>query len=115
MAKVSKNAKTNRQAQEGSKDYVKVIKDASSMMGKDYFFRNKNEYQNLKFRRSIYTISDIKKGEKFSKKNIKIIRPGFGIQPIYYEKLLKKKSPVNLTSQQPLKKKMLKKIWGIIN
>ena len=25
MAKVSKNAKTNRQAQEGSKDYVKVI------------------------------------------------------------------------------------------
>ncbi len=30
MAKVSKNAKTNRQAQEGSKDYVRVIKSVKS-------------------------------------------------------------------------------------
>jgi hypothetical protein len=30
MAKVSKNAKTNRQAQEGSKDYVRVIKTMKS-------------------------------------------------------------------------------------
>lgn len=30
MAKISKNAKTNRQAQVGSKDYVKVIKAVKS-------------------------------------------------------------------------------------
>jgi hypothetical protein len=30
MAKISKNAKTNRQAQAGSKDYVKVIKAVKS-------------------------------------------------------------------------------------
>lgn len=33
MAKVSKNAKTNRQAQEGSKDYVKVIKSTKKESG----------------------------------------------------------------------------------
>jgi sialic acid synthase SpsE len=69
------------------KDYAQVIKDTSLMMGKKYFFRNKSENHSLQFRRSIYAVSDIKKGEKFTKKNIRIIRPGFGIQPFYFEKL----------------------------
>ena len=97
------------------KDYAQVIKDTSLMMGKTFFFRNKSENQSLQFRRSIYVVSDIKKGENFSRKNIRVIRPGYGIHPIYFEKLLNKKSPVNLTSQQPLKKKLLKKIFGTIN
>jgi pseudaminic acid synthase len=92
------------------KNYVQVIKDTSLMMGKKYFFRNKRENQSLKFRRSIYVVSDIKKGEKFTKKNIRIIRPGFGAQPIYFEKLLNKKSPFNIYKATPLKKKILKKL-----
>jgi len=97
------------------KDYVQVIKDTSLMTGKNFFFRNKSENLSLQFRRSIYVVSDIKKGEKFSRKNIRVIRPGFGIHPIYYEKLLNKKSPIDLNGQQALKKNLLKKIFGIIN
>ena len=92
------------------KDYAKVIKDTSLLMGKKYFFRNKSENHSLQFRRSIYAVSDIKKGEEFNKKNIRVIRPGFGIQPIYFEKLLTKKSPFNIKSQTPLKKILLKKL-----
>ena len=92
------------------KDYVKVIKDTSLMKGKKYFFRNKNENQSLQFRRSIYAISNIKKGEKFTRENIRVIRPGFGIQPVYFEKLINKKSPFNIKSQTPIKMKLLKKI-----
>ena len=91
------------------KDYLQVVKDTSLIMGKEYFFRNKREDQNLQFKRSIYAVSDIKKGEKFSRKNIRVIRPGFGIQPIYFEKLLNKKSPFDLIGQKPLKKKLTKK------
>jgi sialic acid synthase SpsE len=80
------------------------------MMGKKYFFRNKSENQSLKFRRSIYAISNIKKGEKFTKKNIRVIRPGFGIQPVYFEKLINKKSPFNIKSDMPIKLKLLKKL-----
>ena len=90
------------------KDYVQVIKDTSLMMGKEYFFRNKSESKNLQFRRSIYAVSDIKKGEKFTKKNIRVIRPGFGLQPIYFEKLINKKSPFNIRGQMPLKITILK-------
>jgi pseudaminic acid synthase len=92
------------------KDYVKTIKETSLMMGKKYFFRDKNEYKNLRFRRSIYAISDIKKGDKFSRQNIKVIRPGFGIQPIYFEKLINKKSPIFIGREKPLKKLLLKKL-----
>jgi sialic acid synthase SpsE len=92
------------------KDYVKVIKDTSLMMGKKYFFRNKSENQSLQFRRSIYAVSNIKKGEIFTRENIKVIRPGFGIQPVYFEKLINKKSPFNIKSQTAIKVKLLKKI-----
>jgi pseudaminic acid synthase len=92
------------------KDYVKVVKDTSLIMGKKYFFRNKSENKSLQFRRSIYAVSDIKKGEKFTKKNIRVIRPGFGIQPVHFEKLINKKSPFNINSETPLKKILLKKL-----
>ena len=90
------------------KDYAKVIKDTSLMMGKKYFFRNKTENQSLKFRRSIYVVSDIKKGEKFTNKNIRVIRPGYGILPIYFEKLINKKSPFQIKAKTPLKISVLK-------
>jgi pseudaminic acid synthase len=92
------------------RDYAKVIKDTSLMMGKNFFFRNKSENHSLQFRRSIYAVSDINKGEKFTKKNIRVIRPGFGIQPVYFEKLINKKSPLYIKSQTPLKKMLLKKM-----
>ena len=92
------------------KDYAQVIKDTSLMMGKNFFFRNKSENKSLQFRRSIYAVSDIKKGEKFTKKNIRVIRPGFGIQPFYFEKLINKRSPINIKRETPLKKLLLKKL-----
>ncbi|MCU0327839.1 MAG: DUF4295 domain-containing protein [Chitinophagales bacterium] len=47
MAKVSKNAKTNRQAQEGSKDYVKVITAEKSEVTGSYQFRKKIIHKDL--------------------------------------------------------------------
>ena len=92
------------------KDYKQVIKETSLMMGKEYFFRNKSENHSLKFRRSVYAVADIKIGEKFTKKNIRVIRPGFGIKPFYYEKLINKTSPFDIKRETPLKKLLLKKL-----
>ena len=92
------------------KDYVQVIQDTYLMMGQKYFFRNKSENHSLQFRRSIYAVSDIKKGENFTKNNIRVIRPGFGIQPVYFEKLINKKSPFDIKRETPLKISLLKKL-----
>ena len=40
------------------------------------------------FKRSIYVSKDIKAGEIFTKDNIKVVRPGDGLHPRYYESLL---------------------------
>ena len=45
-----------------------------------------------KFRRSIYATKTINKGEKITKDNIRIIRPGLGLEPKYYNKIFGKKA-----------------------
>jgi len=85
-----------------------IINESYSLLGKKTFFRNKSEEKSKVFRRSIFATNDIKKGEKFSKNNIRRIRPGYGLSPIYYEKLLGKKSPFYLRKDEPIKKNILK-------
>jgi pseudaminic acid synthase len=80
------------------------------LLGKNTFFRNKSENKSKIFRRSIFAIKKIKKGEKFSKENIKIIRPGFGLAPKYYNKILNKKSPINILKNEPLNSIILNSI-----
>ena len=92
------------------KSYINTINETYLLMGKNFFFRNKSEETNLKFRRSIYSIKKIKRGEKFTRKNIKVIRPGFGIHPIYFERLINKKSPFSIKAETPLKKCLINKI-----
>jgi len=87
-----------------------TIDETYSLLGKKYFYRNKSENKNKIFRRSIFVTKDIIKGEKFSIKNIRRIRPGYGVDPIYYEKLLNKKSPINIKTGEPVKLNILKKL-----
>lgn len=92
------------------REYIKVVNESSLMMGNKFFFRNKSELNSRQFRRSIYAVKDIKKNEKFTKDNIKVIRPGYGIDPYFYEKIINRLSPVNINKQTPLKKKILNKL-----
>jgi len=92
------------------KQFREAINKTYLLLGNKEFYRNQSEEKSKLFRRSIFVIKNIKKGEKFSKNNIKRIRPGHGLPPIYYEKLLNKKSPFNLSAEDPLKKNILKKL-----
>jgi len=84
---------------------------AFKLLGKNYFFRNKSENKSKIFRRSVFAIKNIKKGEKFTKDNIRVIRPGVGLEPIYYNKILNKKSPLNILKDEPLKHLILKNLY----
>ena len=84
---------------------------AFKLLGKDYFYRNKSENKSKIFRRSIFAIKNIKKGEKFTKNNIRVIRPGVGLEPKYYNKILNKKSPFNILKNEPLKHLILKNLY----
>lgn len=92
------------------KKFKEKITLAKKLRGFDEFKRSKNENQSKLFRRSIFITESIKKNEIFTKLNLKKIRPGHGVSAHYYEKLIGKKSPFNLIKEEPLTKKVLKKL-----
>ena len=49
-------------------------------------------------------VKDIKIGEKFTKKNIRRIRPGYGLEPKLFDKILGKKSKNNIKKGFPILK-----------
>ena len=90
--------------------YRKLLNDTYDMFKKKTFYRSSSEKFYKKFRRSIYAIKDIKKGETFNKNNIKLLRPATGLGPKYFYKILNKKSPINILYSTSLNKKILDKI-----
>ena len=85
------------------KELVEEVRKAEKMIGKPNYTPSKNEEQNLIFKPSIWVLKDIKKGEKFTKKNIVIKRPGFGLFPKNFETVLGKKASTDLKKCAPLK------------
>ena len=74
------------------KKFKEDMLKAWTLLGKNKFFRTGNELKNIKFQRSIYVVKNIKKGEQFSKTNIKRIRPGFSLSANKWSFILGKKS-----------------------
>jgi pseudaminic acid synthase len=60
------------------------------------------EAKSVFFKRSIYVAEDIQEGEVFSKKNLKVIRPGDGLHTRYYFELLGKKAKKGYKKGSPL-------------
>ncbi len=92
------------------KNYKKAIESAYKLLGSYKYTIKESEENSRYFRKSIFAAADIKKGEKFTKKNLRVVRPGIGISSIHYEKILKKKSPQNISFANPITKIILKKI-----
>jgi len=91
------------------KTYRESLIKTFQLINDKNFARSKNELKNKIFRRSIYAIQDIKKGDILSKNNIRTFRPEKGILASYYLDILNKKSPINIKKNYPLPKKILKK------
>lgn len=93
--------------EEKMKEFVLEINNAWQSLGRIKLGPVINEKKNLQFRKSIYTSNQIEKGEKFSKNNIKCIRPGFGIPTVHFDKIIGKKAKKKLKKAIPLK-------WNLI-
>jgi len=60
------------------------------------------EQKSLQFRRSLYVGQDMKAGESFTPDNLRIIRPGYGLPPKYYETFLGKKVKSDIKKGTPV-------------
>jgi len=69
----------------------RATKDAWLALGVAGYERKPAEEKNIKFRRSLYIVKDIKEGEILTQENVRRIRPGFGLAPKYYNEVLGKR------------------------
>ena len=76
---------------------------AFNALGKIKYGVLEAENKSLDYKRSIYVVKDISPGEKFSKNNLNIIRPGYGMEPKYYQKIIGKTSKISLKAGTPFK------------
>ena len=60
-------------------------------LGKAGYEVRASEAQNLNFRRSIYFVKNLKKGDIITDQHIRKIRPGYGLSPKYYSKIIGKR------------------------
>lgn len=85
------------------KQMVEDIRAAERAIGQVCYETSEREAENKHFRKSIFVVRDIKKGEQFTGDNIKVIRPAYGLEPKHYEDLLGKTASRDITRGTPLK------------
>lgn len=87
------------------KQMVDAIRDVEKAIGKvSYEITSKVEKSRV-FARSLFIVKDVKAGEEISEENVRSIRPGYGLHPKYYDKVMGKKFRIDLKRGIPLE-------WG---
>lgn len=89
------------------KQMVKDVRQAEMAIGCVKYGPTRQEMGNLQFRRSIFCVKDIKKGEKITRDNVRIIRPGYGLVPKYYNEIMGQKALQDIRRGTPLQFDMI--------
>jgi N-acetylneuraminate synthase len=79
-------------------DLVVETERAWLSLGKISYGPTPGDVKSLTFRRSIYVSKDIKTGETFTKDNIRVVRPGYGLPPRMYDEILGRKAGTDLSA-----------------
>ncbi|ENU11489.1 pseudaminic acid synthase [Acinetobacter baumannii] len=66
-------------------------KTAWQALGRVDYGRKSSEQGNVKFRRSLYFVKDLKAGDVIDESSIRSVRPGFGLPPKFYDELIGKR------------------------
>ncbi len=83
-------------------EMVKNIRDAERAIGKICYEVTESEMSNRDFRKSLFVAKTIKKGDKLTPENIRIIRPAQGMEPKYYYDVLGKIALEDIDAGTPL-------------
>lgn len=66
---------------------VKAVREAESAIGKVDYTLTEKQIKGKDFSRSLYVVEDVKDGDIITEKNVRSIRPGFGIHPKYFTQI----------------------------
>ena len=72
-------------------EMVTAVREAEKALGKESYELTKKQKAGKDFSRSLYVAEGIKEGEFITEKNVRSVRPGFGLHPKYLPEVLGKK------------------------
>jgi len=87
---------------------VKAIRETELILGRPQHGVGEKEGENIIFRKSLFVVKPIKKGEKFTAENVRSVRPGHGLPPKHYHDLLGKIATRDIAFAEPLDWSMAK-------
>ena len=87
------------------KDFAQMVQDVRNAKiiakGPDYTLTEKEKASTV-FRRSLFAVKDIKKGEEITPENVRSIRPSNGISPVFFRDIIGKKAAEDITFGEPI-------------
>jgi pseudaminic acid synthase len=84
------------------KTMVQSIREVEKALGEVSYTLTEKIKKSREHSRSLFVVEDMKKGEVFTEKNVRSIRPGYGLQPKYLNQVLGKKVKIDLKRGTPL-------------
>ena len=91
------------------KDMVKSIRETEQALGRPFYGARENESVDLKFRKSLFAVENIREGELITSKNVRSIRPGYGLHPKYLDQVIGTMASSNIKRGAPLRWNLIKR------
>ncbi|MCV3403184.1 pseudaminic acid synthase [Campylobacter sp. IFREMER_LSEM_CL2090] len=90
------------------KQMCSMVRLSEQALGNKEFSMDKKTLKNRHFARSLYASKDIKKGDIFTRENIKSVRPSLGLHPKFLPIMLGKKASCDIEFAKALEEKHFK-------
>jgi sialic acid synthase SpsE len=76
-------------------------------LGRVDYGRKSSEQGNVKFRRSLYFVKDLKAGDVITADTVRSVRPGFGLAPKYLGDVVGKRLKIDVARNTPTRQDKL--------
>lgn len=84
------------------KAMVDAVRTMEKALGRVSYHATEKEKASRVFRRSLFVVQDIKKGQAFTEQNVRSIRPAFGLHTRYWERVLRRTAACDIPRGTPL-------------
>jgi pseudaminic acid synthase len=85
-------------------EMVRQVRQVSAALGRPSYEPSAKEVQARAYRRSLFVVEDIQKGELITSRNVRVIRPGHGLAPQYLDAVIGQRASVALARGTPLRR-----------
>ena len=82
---------------------VHSVRIVEASVDKPFYSQSEEEKEMIVFRRSLFVVKDMKKGDVFTSQNVRSIRPGNGLSPKFYHSIIGKHASRDIKHATPLR------------